>query len=236
MLQFRSQIARTGRTSHATGGAVLHACQRRTARSVKVCAAAADAPSTSGRAIPIDTATVRRVKLRTQKNCELAVSVYPMFAYNALGGGGWATVTDEGQGIVRVQFDADGLVIPPLCWKTASIFGVPIPPPLNIAIKPQRLEGTMNTITGEVNLNFDAEFEFTAGPLYKAPPLVVKTLLTTGTTQGRFRKATGSPVVNGVGKLVGAATVEKTGDAFMDTFLMLPTDALAIMVADFAFE
>ncbi len=37
-------------------------------------------------------------------------------------------------------------------------------------------------------------------------------------------------------RLAGTAQVEKTGDAFMDTFLMLPTDALAIMSAQLTFE
>jgi hypothetical protein len=32
------------------------------------------------------------------------------------------------------------VVIPPLNWKSATLFGVPIPPPLNIRIEPQRLE------------------------------------------------------------------------------------------------
>lgn len=36
-------------------------------------------------------------------------------------------------------------------------------------------------------------------------------------------------------RLVGVSNVPKTGDAFMDTFLMLPTDALAIMSAEFEF-
>lgn len=37
-----------------------------------------------------------RVRLQTRQDCELAVSFYPRFQYNALGGGGWGTVTDLG--------------------------------------------------------------------------------------------------------------------------------------------
>lgn len=55
------------------------------------------------------------------------------------------------------------LNIPALNYKTASIFGIPIPPPLNIAIIPQRFEGELDTATGEMRLNFLARFEFTAG-------------------------------------------------------------------------
>jgi hypothetical protein len=32
------------------------------------------------------------------------------------------------------------LLIPDLNWRTASVFGVPIPPPLNIAIRPNKFE------------------------------------------------------------------------------------------------
>ncbi|GFH27410.1 uncharacterized protein HaLaN_25727 [Haematococcus lacustris] len=87
------------------------------------------------------------------------------------------------------------VIIPDLSWRTASLFKVPIPPPLNIAITPLKLEGTVDLATGQMELQFDANFVFSAGPL-----------------------------------LVGTATVDKTGDLFLDNFLLLPTDALAIMV------
>jgi hypothetical protein len=37
-------------------------------------------------------------------------------------------------------------------------------------------------------------------------------------------------------RLAGTATVEKTGDAFMDTFLLLPNDALAVLACELDFE
>ncbi|KAJ9527556.1 hypothetical protein QJQ45_025831 [Haematococcus lacustris] len=86
-----------------------------------------------------------------------------------------------------------------------------------------------------MELQFDANFVFSAGPLYTAPPLVVRTLLTTEDTQGTFRKATGQRIVGSLVKLVGTATVDKTGDLFLDNFLLLPTDALAIMSAELEF-
>jgi hypothetical protein len=55
------------------------------------------------------------------------------------------------------------LTIPALNYKTASIFGVPIPPPLNIAITPQRFEGELDPATGIMELSFLAKFVFTAG-------------------------------------------------------------------------
>eukprot|EP00983_Pelagomonas_calceolata_P023181 729971-Pelagomonas_calceolata.AAC.1 len=149
-----------------------------------------------------------RVRLITTDNCELGVSLYPNFGYKAAGGGGNGTVTDLGNGFLRVTWDIDTLVIPDLDWRTGSLFRLPIPPPINIAIKPQRLEvcthvrmcarahctwhGTIKQDTGEVALDFDCEFFFTLGPLYAAPPLVINTLLTTESTRGRFREANGS--------------------------------------------
>lgn len=43
-------------------------------------------------------------------------------------------------GTLFLRFDTSSLLIPDLNYKTASIFGIPIPPPLNIAITPVRLE------------------------------------------------------------------------------------------------
>ena len=41
------------------------------------------------------------------------------------------------------------------------------------------LQGDINLETGEISLVFDAVFDATLGPLYKAPPLQVKCNLTT---------------------------------------------------------
>jgi len=179
--------------------------------------------------------TVTRMRLKTGSGCDLGVGIYPNFNYNATGGGGWASVQHEGEGVLRIKFDPTTVVIPDLSWRTATIFSIPIPPPLNIAIVPQLLEGTVDTNTGEVSLQFDALFNFTTG-FYSARPLVVQTFLTTGPTQGRFRSGVGSVFVNNMGRLAGTATVEKTGDLFMDTFLSLPTDTLAVLNAELEFE
>lgn len=179
------------------------------------------------------------MKLMTLSDCELGVSIYPIFAYNAATGGGWATASQvpDKQGVLQVTFDAKALFIPDLTWRTASMFKIPIPPPLRIAITPQKLGGTINTLTGEVSLTFDAQFIFSCGWLYTAPPLIVSTQLTTGYTRGAAgREGTGVPFSGFKGKLAGTATVEKTGDLFMDTFLLLPNDALAIMSAEIEFE
>ena len=51
------------------------------------------------------TATGIQVRLRTRADCELEVSVYPGFAYNATGGGGTAEAEDLGNGLLRLTFD-----------------------------------------------------------------------------------------------------------------------------------
>ena len=43
-------------------------------------------------------------------------------------------------------------------------------------------------------------------------------------------------MVNVKGKLLGIARVPKTNDLFLDTFLMLPTDAFAMLSAEFVFK
>lgn len=178
------------------------------------------------------TATYSQVQLVTQSDCNLAVARYPTFRYNASGGGGWGRVESQEGSLLRVVFDAEALVIPALSFKTASIFNVPIPPPLNIAINSKKLEGTIDLSTGEVNLDFSATFDFTAGPLYRAPSLLVQTTLTTESSAGVIHQARGSRMKEGRATLVGVARVPKVEDMFLNAFLFLPTDALAVMQAE----
>jgi hypothetical protein len=177
-----------------------------------------------------------QVVLRTLRDCQLAVSVYPTFDYNASGGGGVGTVKQEGD-LLRVTFDPASLQIPAIQYSTTAVLGVPIPPPLKIEIRPRRLEGTVNPATGEAELEFLADFAFTAAPLYTAAPLVVSTTLTTEASEGAFRKGQGVRLGgDGRARLVGVARVPRTEDAFLNNFLMLPTDALAVLSAEIEFS
>jgi len=183
-----------------------------------------------------------RCRIRTLPDCELAVSIFPSFAYNAGGGGGAGTAAPlpGADAAIAVQFDPTTLRIPDLNFGTASIFGLPIPPPLNIAIQPKRLAGTVQPASGIVQLDFDAEFRFTAGPLYAAPPLLVRTTLTTESSSGEIHAATGRRMAPGGGaaRLVGVARVPRVegGDVLLNAFLQLPTDALAVLSCEFEFE
>lgn len=88
-------------------------------------------------------ATVRvgqSVKLRTRSDCRLNIGRYPAFAYDAASGRSDGTVTAVDGARASVTFDVATLTIPDLNWRSARILGVPLPPPLNIAILPQTLE------------------------------------------------------------------------------------------------
>eukprot|EP00887_Chlorella_sp_A99_P001513 scaffold8.g1513.t1 len=172
-------------------------------------AAAAGAVSAAApvAALPLP-ASVSSVVLNTLGDCELAVSVYPTFGYHAAGGGGTGRAVLGDDGLLHVDWDPSALDIPSIDTAHASILGVPLPPPLRIRILPQRLSGTVDPATGEANLDFLARFDFSS--------------------DGVLRHGSGQRLsADGVARLVGVARVPPTGDAFLDGFLMLPTDALA---------
>ena len=82
----------------------------------------------------------------------------------------------------------------------------------------------------QVELEFSADFMFSIGSLYRAPPLVVDTLLTTEVAKGHMRQGEGIRLdSHGNCKLVGVAPIVRVNDVFLNTFLTLPTECLAIM-------
>ena len=173
------------------------------------------------------------------RDCSLAVSIYPQFAYNASGGGGRGKVVAVDGDVLTVEFDASSLRIPPIDYRSTKVVGVPIPPPLRIEIIPKELKGTVNVRTGEANLDFDARFQFDAGSLYHAAPLSIVTRLSSEGSAGRMLRGSGERLGGAEGgrvKLAGVASVPKTGDGFLDGFLMLPSEALAVLSAEIRFD
>ncbi|CAM6115321.1 unnamed protein product [Calypogeia fissa] len=178
-----------------------------------------------------------RVELRTLKGCGLGVARYPDFVYNAEGGGGTGKAKQLADGRIYVHFDAEGLYIPAVCFDTTTILGLPLPPGLKIEVVPKTLEGYVEKSTGKVELNFLANFNFTVGNLYRAPPLVVDTKLTTESAQGEFRGGQGQRLDSyGNVKLVAVARLAPVNDRFLSTFLTLPTDCLAELSANLSFS
>jgi len=174
--------------------------------------------------------------MKSMDNSELAVGIYPTFTYDARGGGGVATTKDLGNGKLHVTFDPHTLFIPDVNYKTAKFLGAPMAPPFKIRIEPVQLEGYIDKSTGQTELQFIANFMFTAGPLYKAPPLYVVTNLTTEEVQGSRRNGKGKRLdADGIARLVGVATVPKTDSWPIDKFLRLPDETFAVMVTQFVF-
>ncbi len=169
--------------------------------------------------------------LQTLAGCGLAIGAYPRFRYDARGGGGLgALIAADPAGTSTLGFDPAGLRIPPLDWRTTRFLGLSLPPGLAITIHPERLEGRIDAATGAMALHFDARFRFSIGALYRAPDLIVATTLGTGPVQGRRHRASGQPL-DGDGRalLVGVATIAPSGDPWLDRFLGLPDEALALL-------
>jgi hypothetical protein len=188
--------------------------------------------------------------MATRTGCKLAIAVYPAFTYDASGGGGTAvaspasapdpplppSVPPPPPGALALTFDPARVAIPALNWRTARFLGLPLPPGLEIAIRPVRLAGWVDRASGRVALGFDANFYFSAFGVYRPPPIPVETLLSTEAVAGvqlsgagtRMDPATGSVRLAGVSRV-------PLNDAFVSWFLMLPADCLAEMDASFEF-
>lgn len=186
-------------------------------------------------------------RLSTLSGCGLRISVYPPFSYDASGGGarvgtvGGASEDIEGKS--PLSFDPRAVSIPALDFRTTKFLGLPLPPGLRIEIEPLRLSGWVRRATGEVSLDFEARFSFSAFGLYRPPPLLVSTTLTTGEAKRSKsdKEKGGSSRLSGRGEalkengrvaLSGVAVVEPVGDFLLDSFLMSPTECLAELRAE----
>lgn len=83
-----------------------------------------------------------------------------------------------------------------------------------------------------MDLEFKGKFWFSVGKLYKAPPLLVGTVLTSEESRGTMRSGRGERLdKEGKCRLVGVATVQPIDDFFLNSFLGLPTECLAMLNA-----
>lgn len=173
--------------------------------------------------------------LRTRPACRLAISVYPSFAYDASGGGGVATATKDGAtGRTALTFAPDAVAIPRLDWRTTRFLGVPLLPGLAIDVVPLSLTGWMDDGSGDVELDFRADFFFTGlFGLYAPPAIKVTTRLSTDGAKGTMLTGTGRKRGAGGGaRLAGVARVDATGDALLDWFLRAPSECVAELEAE----
>jgi hypothetical protein len=171
------------------------------------------------------------VELRTEAGCALAIGPWPRFRYDARGGGGRGeSGAEAGEGWRALVFDPTALTIPPLTARSASILGLPLPPGLEIAIEPLELAGRWNPGAGLVDLAFDARFQLRLAGRAVSPELRVTTRLGSGEASGQRQRASGRPLdAEGRGVLVGIALVPLSGAGWLDRFLGLPGEALAVL-------
>tara|TARA_Y100001968_G_C19268125_1_gene672757 strand:+ start:243 stop:776 length:534 start_codon:yes stop_codon:yes gene_type:complete len=169
--------------------------------------------------------------LKSLEGCRLGIGSYPPFHYDARGGGGKAKLRQtEKENILHLSFSSETFSVPPLTWQTTKFLSFPLPRGLKIEMSMNKLEGTIDTISGEILLRFDSHFTFEIGSIYTFPALLIKTSLTTGHVKGNLHEEEGLVRQdNGQAKLVGISMIPITGNKVLDTFLGLPNEALAIL-------
>lgn len=170
------------------------------------------------------------LQLATLAGCGLAIGRYPRFLYDGRGGGGLGQLAPAGSdGRQPLSFDPAALQIPPLCSRTTRFLGLPLPPGLAIAIHPEQLAGSLEASSGDVRLRFRSRFRFSIGA-YTAPDLLIDCELQSGAVQGVRHRASGEPMnASGEALLVGVAVVQPSGEPWLDRFLGLPDEALALL-------
>ncbi len=177
------------------------------------------------------------VRLESLSNCKLIIGNYPAFQYDALGGGGVASLNmSETEHLYSVAFKPSEFKIPPLNYKTTKLYGIPILPGIEIKMFLDTLNGTINKKDGEILLQFESRFVLNLFSLTYFPPLSVKTVLCTNKVEQGLFKAIGKPLDRkGKSTLVGIATIPPTGNFFLDLFLGLPNEAFALLNCNITF-
>ncbi|WP_269623196.1 hypothetical protein [Prochlorococcus marinus] len=174
---------------------------------------------------------MKSILLKSQTECQLAIGSYPIFLYDARGGGGEANLLSSNtKNNLHYKFDSETFSIPPLNSKTTKFLGMPLPPGLQIKMFMNKLEGTIDFQTGEVIFDFNASFEFSICRLIKFPNLIINTILGTRRVKSRLFDVSGQVLQKDKQTtLVGIAMIERTNNWILDSFLKLPNEALAVL-------
>eukprot|EP00899_Mesostigma_viride_P005200 jgi/Mesvir1/14681/Mv05346-RA.1 len=180
------------------------------------------------------------IRLFTERDCVVGISLYPDFAYNAEGGGGWGVANKEdSQGRIPIEFNPTTLIVPPINVRTFSFMGIQFPyflTPPRVEIKPSRLTGFIEKQTGQVELELEASFQLVIGSVYRSGPMQLTTTFTTETSQGHLRGGRGKRLdAEGRCTVVGIARVPSSSDILMNTGLLLPNDVLVVLQLSFEF-
>ena len=169
------------------------------------------------------------MELKSLEGCRLKIGSYPPFDYNADGGGGKGSLLQRKKNnVLYFSFSSKTFSIPPLNSQTTKFLSLPLPPGIKIEMIMDKLEGTIDSNSGEVLFQFESKFILKIGGMIKCPDLLIQTSLTTGTVKGKLHASKGQVIQpNGKTKLVGISIIPPTGNKILDTFLGLPNEALA---------
>ena len=169
------------------------------------------------------------MQLKSLKGSRLKIGSFPHFTYDASGGGGTGIVLpSKKNNTLYLRFSSKTFSIPPLTSDTTKFLYLPLPPGLKIQMYMDKLEGTIDKLSGEILFNLESKFIFSIGAMIKFPDLLVKTTLKTGKVKSKLHEAEGQILENnGKTKLVGISIIPKTGNNVLDAFLGLPNEALA---------
>ncbi|GAB2265273.1 hypothetical protein Dimus_000340 [Dionaea muscipula] len=176
------------------------------------------------------------VRIKTLDGCKIGFSNYN-FEYNADGGKGAGHGTKLSDGnlkndSVSITFDPKTMYIPPVDSATTKMYGWPLPPFLKIEIIPEVLQGSINEESGKIDIKLRAKYWFSIGSGYKAPPLIVETILTTDESRGSHGSTRGKRRgKDGRCRLVGIATLGPLKDSYMNSLLGLPAECVTEMNA-----
>lgn len=175
------------------------------------------------------------MKLKSLSNCKLAIGSYPFFTYNAIGGGGqFSFLSEIDEDRKKLRFNPDTFCIPTLDWRNTRIAGIPIPPGFKITLNLHKLDGFIEGSSGMVALEFEADFLFSIFSILNFPALSVKTTLNSMKTDFKNKIFLGKPIQsNGTSTLVGSAVIDPVKNIFLNIFLNLPCEALALLECEF---
>ncbi|KAL9269558.1 hypothetical protein AKJ16_DCAP21452 [Drosera capensis] len=175
------------------------------------------------------------VGIKTLDGCKIGFSGYNL-EYNANGGKGAGHGTRLSDGnlsdSIAVSFDPKTVYIPSVTSATTKMYGWPMPPFLKIEIVPEVLQGSINEESGKIDIKFRAKYWFSIGDGYKAPPIIIETVLTSDESRGKHESAKGKRRgKDGRCRLVGIATLGPLKDGYVDALLGLPAECVTEMNA-----
>ncbi|EFJ49112.1 hypothetical protein VOLCADRAFT_90413 [Volvox carteri f. nagariensis] len=185
---------------------------------------------------------IAAVRMKVLNGSRLAMGFQPTMVFNP----GWHWGPERGGSLLEVvRVEGTRLFVrdyrpgpsPPMscftCWLAATWPWLPLPampPGFSIDIRTRRLEGWIDTATGEVDFHFGSSFASRVwGGLWSTQPLAVDARMATGELEGLVFHAVGDRLRGAHATLVALSLVPPTSDSWQNWVLQLPTDALSVL-------